>query len=97
MQYGNWLENGQTDVSTKTNGAFLGDYLVTNSIRYATGAENLKPEESTNTSLGFVITPLDNLTITYDIWEIEKENTIGLFGRTRYWRRYNDCRDGNLV
>ena len=81
MQYGNYIENNKTDISTSTKGAFLGDYLVFNSLRYASGAENLVPEESTNTSIGFVITPIDNLVITYDIWTIEKENTIGLFGR----------------
>ena len=81
MQYANWLENDKENVSSSTSGAFITDYYVVNSIRYATGAENLVPEESTNSSLGFILTPLENLTITYDIWEIEKENTIGLFGR----------------
>ncbi|MDA7788301.1 TonB-dependent receptor [Gammaproteobacteria bacterium] len=81
MQYGNYIENNKTDISTSTGNAFLGDYYVSNSLRYASGAENLAPEESTNTSIGFVMTPIDNLVITYDIWAIEKENTIGLFGR----------------
>jgi outer membrane receptor protein involved in Fe transport len=81
MQYGNWIENGKQDISSTTKGAFLSDYVVTNSLRYATGAENLVPEESTNSSLGFVLTPMDNLILTYDVWAIEKENTIGLFGR----------------
>lgn len=81
MQYANYYENDEENIAYKTNGAFLGDYYVLNSIRYAQGAEDLIPEESTNTSLGFVYQPLDNLTITYDIWSIEKENTIGLFGR----------------
>ena len=49
--------------------------------RQATGAKNLKSEESTNSSIGFVLTPVDNLVITADFWSIEKENTIGLFGR----------------
>ena len=50
---------------------------------YRIGNPNLKPEESENTSLGFVWTPeiLEGLTITYDSWEIEKENTIVLLGR----------------
>ena len=49
--------------------------------RQATGAKNLESEESTNSSIGFVLTPVDNLIITADFWSIEKENTIGLFGR----------------
>ena len=51
--------------------------------RYATGADQLEPEESTNSSIGFVIQPsqIEGLTITYDMWKIEKDKTIGLFGR----------------
>ena len=56
--------------------------------RQATGASGLVPEESDNTSIGFVITPqapaLEGLTITADYWTIEKENTIGLFGRENH-------------
>jgi outer membrane receptor protein involved in Fe transport len=52
--------------------------------RQATGAENLKSEESDNTSVGFVLTPVDGLTITADYWTIEKKNTIGLFGRNNH-------------
>ena len=55
--------------------------------RQATGASNLVSEESDNTSVGFVITPtggLEGLTITADYWTIEKENTIGLFGRDNH-------------
>jgi iron complex outermembrane receptor protein len=82
MQYGNYIENDGTNLNYATNGAFLTDYYVTNSIRYATGAENLVPEESTNSSIGFVFEPMDNLTITADMWSIEKENTIGLFWKS---------------
>ena len=48
------------------------------------GNPDLKPEESDNYSVGFVWTPeiLEGLTITYDEWEIEKENTIVLLGRS---------------
>jgi iron complex outermembrane recepter protein len=49
--------------------------------RMATGAENLEAEESDNTSFGLVLTPTDNLIITVDTWSIEKDKTIGLFGR----------------
>ena len=52
--------------------------------RQASGAENLKSEESDNTSVGFVFTPVDGLVITADYWTIEKENTIGLFGRNNH-------------
>ena len=60
----------------------IGDYDFT-ILRYSEGAKDLEPEESDNTSLGLVITPesIEGLTITFDAWEIEKENTIGLFGR----------------
>jgi len=49
--------------------------------RYADGAEQLEPEESTNTSYGIVLQPLEGFILTYDAWKIEKEKTIGLFGR----------------
>ena len=70
--------------STTKDSIFIDDFLVLNSIRYATGAEKLVPEESTNSSIGAIIQPIDGLTITYDIWTIEKENTIGLFGRNNH-------------
>jgi outer membrane receptor protein involved in Fe transport len=56
-----------------------------NSIqRVAQGSENLAPEESTNTNVGLVFTPTDELTVTFDYWSIEKENTIGLFGEENH-------------
>ena len=74
-------------------------------LRYAQGAEDLKPEESTNTSWGFVLTPtnIEGLTITVDSWAIEKENTIALFGRNNHIiadllariRGGTDCSAGN--
>ena len=56
-----------------------------NSIqRIAEGSGLLKPEESDNTSLGIVLTPTEELTITLDYWQIEKTNTIGLFGEENH-------------
>jgi len=49
--------------------------------RMATGAENLEAEESDNYSVGLVLSPIDDLIITVDTWSIEKDKTIGLFGR----------------
>jgi outer membrane receptor protein involved in Fe transport len=92
-------ENGQ---SVPTSGDIDGRYTV---LRYAQGAEDLKPEESTNTSFGFVLTPtmVEGLTITVDTWSIEKENTIALFGRNNHIiadllariRGGSDCSAGN--
>jgi outer membrane receptor protein involved in Fe transport len=56
-----------------------------NSIqRIAQGSDFLLPEESTNTSVGIVLTPTDGLTVTFDYWSIEKESTIGLFGEENH-------------
>ena len=52
--------------------------------RIAQGSKDLRPEESTNTSLGIVIEPVENLTITLDYWSIEKRDTIGLFGEENH-------------
>jgi iron complex outermembrane receptor protein len=48
--------------------------------RRAEGNLNLDPEKSTNSSLGMVWTPIDELMITLDFWKIKKKDTIGLFG-----------------
>jgi iron complex outermembrane receptor protein len=93
------IENG---LSVPTSGDLDGNYTI---LRYAQGAENLKPEESTNSSFGFVLTPpsVEGLTITVDTWSIEKENTIALFGRNNHViadllariRGGSDCSAGN--
>ena len=52
--------------------------------RIAQGSQELKPEESDNTSIGIVVEPFEGLAITLDYWSIEKENTIGLFGEENH-------------
>jgi iron complex outermembrane receptor protein len=52
--------------------------------RTAAGSRSLEPEQSDNTSFGIVIDPIENLTITVDVWEIEKDDTIGLFGEENH-------------
>ncbi len=52
--------------------------------RSAQGSRLLRPEQSTNTSFGVVLEPFDGVTLTYDRWEIEKEDTIGLFGEENH-------------
>ncbi|MEK9649330.1 MAG: TonB-dependent receptor [Gammaproteobacteria bacterium] len=71
-------ENG---LSKSTSGFRDWDFGI---IRFAEGATGLKPEESTNSSFGVVLQPSDGLTVTFDVWEIEKENTIGLFGENNW-------------
>ena len=48
--------------------------------------DGLESETSTNSSFGVVIQPqfVDGLTVTADLWSIEKEDTIGLFGRENH-------------
>jgi outer membrane receptor protein involved in Fe transport len=52
--------------------------------RRAGGSSELEPEKSDNSSIGIVLTPLPNLTMTLDFWKIKKEDTIGLFGETNH-------------
>ena len=52
--------------------------------RQATGSKDLVPEESTNTSIGIVIDPVENFSFTLDFWSIEKTGTIGLFGEENH-------------
>jgi outer membrane receptor protein involved in Fe transport len=57
---------------------------INSTQRTAQGSDQLQPEESDNYSMGVVITPIENLTVTLDYWSIEKENTIGLFGEENH-------------
>ena len=52
--------------------------------RSAQGSELLVPETGINTSIGFVVEPLEGLTVTADWWSLEKEDTIGLFGEENH-------------
>ena len=52
--------------------------------RQAVGSKNLIAEESENSTIGLVLQPTDNLTITYDVWSIDSTNTIGLFGEDNH-------------
>jgi outer membrane receptor protein involved in Fe transport len=52
--------------------------------RLAGGSSQLVPEESDNTNIGIVLEPIEGLTLTVDYWEIDKENTIGLFGEENH-------------
>ena len=52
--------------------------------RTAQGSASLEPEESTNTNFGIVLEPIENLVFTLDFWEIEKDDTIGLFGEENH-------------
>ena len=52
--------------------------------RQAVGSSNLIAEESENSTIGLVLQPTDNLTITYDVWSIDSTNTIGLFGEDNH-------------
>ena len=52
--------------------------------RQAMGSSKLIAEESENSTVGLVLQPTDNLTITYDVWTIDSTNTIGLFGEDNH-------------
>ena len=52
--------------------------------RNASGSKDLVSEESTNTSIGFVLELADDFTATVDFWRIEKDDTIGLFGEENH-------------
>ena len=66
------------------SGTGSNDWTILNTLHFRLGNPDLEPEESDNATFGVVVTPIDELTITVDRWSIEKENTIGLFGRTNH-------------
>jgi outer membrane receptor protein involved in Fe transport len=49
-------------------------------LNASVGNPDLESEEATNSSIGFIYAPNDNLVITVDRWSIAKEKTIGIFG-----------------
>lgn len=53
-------------------------FRVTNPAGIALGAEPLRPEKSTNYSLGLVLQPIDQLYITIDAYRIKLEDRITL-------------------
>jgi iron complex outermembrane receptor protein len=68
--------NGNVVVNADTladGGPGNGNYNLSTS-----GNKDLKPEESENISLGFTLQPIDGLTLTYDWWEIETTDTVGV-------------------
>jgi len=82
-------QNSRTDwacVYASDNGVDPNSVLdcVNSTQRVAEGSDLLQPEESTNTSFGVVVEPLEGLTVTVDYWEIEKDGTIGLFGEENH-------------
>jgi iron complex outermembrane receptor protein len=48
--------------------------------QFAGGNPNLKPESADTVTAGFVLDPIDNLTISVDYWDIKVEDTIGTMG-----------------
>ena len=74
---------GVDEGTVDENNDFPGDGRYTMQRR-ATGSKTLVSEESVNTSIGIVVEPIENLTITADYWTIEKEDTIGLFGEENH-------------
>jgi outer membrane receptor protein involved in Fe transport len=90
----NLITVNEGDVArSNTNDDFVCFYADPNEVeldctygmqRLAGGSDQLVPEESTNTSYGIVVTPIENLTFTLDFWEIDKTNTIGLFGEENH-------------
>lgn len=68
--------NGNVVVNASTladGGPGNGNYNLSTS-----GNKDLKAEKSENISLGFTLQPLDGLTLTYDWWEIETTDTVGV-------------------
>jgi iron complex outermembrane recepter protein len=56
----------------------IGTYPVTSTVAKYYGATTLKPEESTNYSAGFVLTPTDELLLTVDWYSIAVRHRIGI-------------------
>ena len=74
--------NSQEDpLYTKAIGENYDKYSIQ---RVAKGNDALEGEESTNASIGLVLTPGNNWIITVDKWQIEQESVVGLFGERNH-------------
>ena len=85
--------NDYACVYAANNGGDPGQDIVdcrNSTQRIARGSDQLKPETSENISFGIVLEPIDELVVTLDYWEIEKQDTIGLFGEENHtvWDLY---------
>jgi outer membrane receptor protein involved in Fe transport len=78
----NTIENQVCRYAEVIGGEAAEDELVCSGgvQRRAEGNQDLDPEKSTNTSIGMVWEPIENLMLTLDFWSIKKKDTIGLFG-----------------
>ena len=71
--------------TTATSGGGLtpsGTYPVDHPVAQALGSEALNPEESTSFTIGAVINPLDNTSVTIDYYNIDIENRLALRNNT---------------
>jgi len=75
------IYKNNSDTRPPSGSGFANDYTISNTLHFRLGNPDLLPEESDNATFGVVISPIDSLTVTIDKWSIEKDNTIGLFGR----------------
>ncbi|REL27295.1 TonB-dependent receptor [Thalassotalea euphylliae] len=66
---------GTGDINGEFDGQDIGNgnYLLETS-----GNQDLAPEKSENVSLGVTFTPTNNVTLTFDWWEVETEGTVGV-------------------
>jgi len=71
-----------TEILTTTfvagNQVQIGTYPVTSAIAQYYGAASLSPEESTNYGAGFIFTPIPQLTLTVDAYQIDVNDRIGI-------------------
>jgi len=75
------ISDVQTNIDVATARVLLTATLPpTNPIAQFFGAEALQPEESFNIAGGLVFTPIDDLLITLDYFDIEVEDRIGVTG-----------------
>jgi len=60
------------------------------------GSTNLKPETSTNKSIGILLEPINNVSFGVDYWEVDLQNTI-IFGISPQLLLNDSARFGNFV
>jgi iron complex outermembrane receptor protein len=61
-----------------------------NPVAVLFGARQLQPEESFNVSAGFIVRPLDRMTVTLDYYDIKVDDRIALSGNFRLTQAQRD-------
>jgi len=78
----NWNDPVRCPGGTAIPGASTAANCDTQFLTLTGGNKDLKPEKSKNWTLGFVVEPINNLSLGFDFWWLKLEHSIGVLADT---------------